>query len=415
MKIGYLSQYFKGVAAKRLKQGEVDPKTSNQHEFNGVNALGEILGYNSGEALRIPAQFLYLNDDYETDTSIYSYVTWYDSRRDVKTRAAEFRLYYPSSEVMECAKPGDLLIVAKRQDDSLMIFIISQGSTAENQVRLLFGLNGDGTRYEIRDENKVDQVELDFIGKRILEQIGIEIEEVDDDLLDQMLFLYDGEFPTTKVFSKFARESIPDVTAKDGADAALIAWMDREETLFRTFERHIVSQRLRHGFGENGEDVEAFIKFSLSVQNRRKSRVGHALENHIEAVFKEFQLNFSKNQITENSSKPDFIFPGHNEYHLDDFPISLLTMLGVKSSCKDRWRQVLAEANRIENKHLLTLETSISINQTDEMKSKSLSLVIPSPLHSSYTELQRPWLLSLKDFINLVNEKQSKWSKLLKI
>jgi hypothetical protein len=30
-------------------------------------------------------------------------------------------------------------------------------------------------------------------------------------------------------------------------------------------------------------------------------------------------------------------------------------MLGVKTTCSDRWRQVLAEADRIQLKHLLTL------------------------------------------------------------
>ena len=88
---------------------------------------------------------------------------------------------------------------------------------------------------------------------------------------------------------------------------------------------------------------------------------------------------------TENKAKPDFIFPGSNEYHDPDYNSGLLTMLGVKSSCKDRWRQVLVEADRIENKHLLTLEAGISKNQTDEMEVKNLQLVIPKRLHNSYS------------------------------
>ncbi len=68
-------------------------------------------------------------------------------------------------------------------------------------------------------------------------------------------------------------------------------------------------------------------------------------------------------------------------------------MLGVKSTCKDRWRQVLAEANRIEHKHLLTFEAAISSNQTDEMRTKNLQLVVPRRLHDSYTETQRAWLM----------------------
>ena len=81
-------------------------------------------------------------------------------------------------------------------------------------------------------------------------------------------------------------------------------------------------------------------------------------------------------------------------------------MLGVKSTCKDRWRQVLAEANRIEHKHLLTLESAISLNQTNEMQTKSLQLVLPQRLHESYTEAQRTWIMDVSSFIELVQERQ---------
>ena len=35
-------------------------------------------------------------------------------------------------------------------------------------------------------------------------------------------------------------------------------------------------------------------------------------------------------------------------------------MLAVKTTAKDRWRQVLVEAERVETKHLLTLQEGIS-------------------------------------------------------
>ena len=44
MKRGYLSEFFSGVAAKKLSAVEVDPNTSNQHEFNGVSRLKKIFG-----------------------------------------------------------------------------------------------------------------------------------------------------------------------------------------------------------------------------------------------------------------------------------------------------------------------------------------------------------------------------------
>ncbi len=99
-------------------------------------------------------------------------------------------------------------------------------------------------------------------------------------------------------------------------------------------------------------------------------------------------------------------FPGVAEYHDPAFDPLHLTMLGVKSSCKDRWRQVLAEAKRIERKHLATLEPGISENQTAEMRAHSLQLVVPRGLHVSYSLAQQCWLLNIADFVDLVRRRQ---------
>src|SRR3546814_17525375 len=56
------------------------------------------------------------------------------------------------------------------------------------------------------------------------------------------------KFPTTKVFSELARKSLPEVDPRDCPDAALLAWMEREELLFRRLERHIVAERISSGF-----------------------------------------------------------------------------------------------------------------------------------------------------------------------
>ena len=60
MKQGYLSQYFKGVAAKILSAVEADPAKSNQHEFNGVTPLKKLFGL---EKQTFPARFVYLSDN----------------------------------------------------------------------------------------------------------------------------------------------------------------------------------------------------------------------------------------------------------------------------------------------------------------------------------------------------------------
>ena len=79
----------------------------------------------------------------------------------------------------------------------------------------------------------------------------------------------------------------------------------------------------------------------------------------------------------------------------------------MKSTCKDRWRQVLSEADRVERKHLLTLEPAISTNQTDEMQARQLQLVLPRSLHATYTSAQQTWLMDVSGFVALVRERQA--------
>lgn len=97
------------------------------------------------------------------------------------------------------------------------------------------------------------------------------------------------------------------------------------------------------------------VGFSHSVQNRRKSPAGSSLENHLEALFQAHDIQYARGAETENRNRPDFLFPGQVEYRDGEFDPARLTMLGAKSTCKDRWRQVLLEAERVTHKHLLTL------------------------------------------------------------
>ena len=187
-----------------------------------------------------------------------------------------------------------------------------------------------------------------------------------------------------------------------------MAWVEQEELLFRRLERRIVAERLKAGFNSDDEavDVDGFMDFSLSVQNRRKARAGQSLENHLEELFKARSIRHQRGVETENKNKPDFIFPGQAEYKDDTFPTASLTMLGAKSTLKDRWRQVLAEARRIENKHLVTLEPGISEQQTTQMQAEKLQLIVPASIQATYRQRQRDWLLKLEDFVKLVESRQ---------
>jgi hypothetical protein len=403
MKRGHLSQYFTGVAAKRLSAVEADVRSSNQHELNGVAALKRILG-KATDSQHLAARFIYLSDHDEEPVVAEGFLTWYDARaRDPKR--TEHRLYFPPNAVMERAVAGDLLVIGRRPDGSVLLVVAERDSTAASQVQWLFGTADlADAGYAVRDDLEEERDRIALAARLVLEQIGVEVEPPPDTHLEEMLRRFGGGFPKTRDFSAFARSTLPDVDSGTEPDAALLAWMEREEALFRTLERHLVGARLEQGFAG---DVDGFVSFSLSVHNRRKSRVGYALENHLETVFAASGVRFARTAVTESHSKPDFLFPGATEYRDLQYPSDRLTVLGVKTTCKDRWRQVLAEADRVERKHLLTLEPAISAAQTDEMQSRQLQLVLPRALHGSCSAAQQAWLMDVNAFVALVRERQT--------
>ena len=403
MRRGMLSDLFTGVVAKKLTLVETITEKSNQHEFQGTKPLRRLLGEDDRRG--IPTRFIWISGEQEALTED-GFMSWSNVRKG-KPRAAEYHLYYSGNTVTELMQPGDMLFLALQRDGSILVVITPPG-TIQNQLVWLFGIEEQPefgfTFQEIEGDNNA---ELDFAARYILDELGIEPEEPEAVQLDGLIEKFGLVFPTTRIFSELARSSLPEVSAADDPDRALIDWMDREEQLFRRLERRIVAARIGDGFRmPDGADVDGFLSFSLSVQNRRKARAGQALENHLEAVFGAQGIRYVRGAETENRNKPDFLFPGQQEYRDPDFPAARLTMLGAKSTLKDRWRQVLSEAVRIEDKHLLTLEPGVSENQTDEMQAKRLQLVVPRRLHATYRLTQQAWLMDVAGFLSVVRARQ---------
>ena len=346
-------------------------------------------------------KFIYLSDDDAEPIEADATLTWYDARENHPIRS-ESRLYFPTTLVSQNASEGDLLLIAKKPDETLLAIIAEADSTIANQLLWLMG-ETDVTHpsFSVKGEIENDQVKLDFISRLILEQVGIEAGETDESLLDQMLARFGNQFPSTLTLSSFVQETLA-LNPLEDPDSVLVAWYEREFILFRTLEEHFLSSQISDGF----QSVQDFLQLSLSVQNRRKSRAGSALQHHLTPIFKAHNLVFDTQGITENKQKPDFLFPSAKAYHDESFAIDRLILLGAKTSCKDRWRQVLAEASRIKNKHLCTLEAGISENQTNQMLAHQLQLVIPQKYHHTYSLAQQKALLNLSDFIAFVKSKQ---------
>ena len=97
--------------------------------------------------------------------------------------------------------------------------------------------------------------------------------------------------------------------------------------------------------------------------------------------------------------RPDFLFPNEQYYKDKAQPTEHLMMLAVKTTVRERWRQVLSEADRISPKHLLTVQRGVSENQFREMKVAGIQLVVPEPLKTGYPKSVQPHLITLESFI----------------
>lgn len=179
------------------------------------------------------------------------------------------------------------------------------------------------------------------------------------------------------------------------ADDRLVRRRDCEFEMFRSLEDFHVLPLIAAGFRE----IEAFVALANIVTNRRKARSGRSLELHAAAIFTESGLPHSHGEVSEGNKRPDFLFPSDVAYHDARFPEGRLRMLAAKTTCKDRWRQILNEADRIRGRFLLTLQEGVSVNQWLEMKAHDVTLVVPRSLHRKFPEQVRPELWSLDRFI----------------
>lgn len=185
----------------------------------------------------------------------------------------------------------------------------------------------------------------------------------------------------------------------EGPDIRLMRRRDCEYELFRSIEEAFELPNIKAGF----TSVEGFVERAQTLLQRRKRRAGLSLELHtreilIEEGFRSDQ-DFSHGSVSEASKRPDFLFPSQTAYQDPAFPVGRLRMLATKTTLRDRWRQILNEADRVSRKHLLTLQEGVSPNQFAEMQAANVQLVVPQPLMLAYPETVRPHLLSVSDFM----------------
>ena len=288
---------------------------------------------------------------------------------------------------------GDLLVLARFDKDYYEAFVLQTDDDIDDFFSF-FNLSYDKTN-QIIDVHQLVQPE-----QRLLT------------LINDFIAKY-ADFPDTREMASGARLCFNEangiitrniVTAPDDV---LLGWLDTEYTLFKCMEEKVYSDITTKPF----PNIDTFVAMANEVLNRRKSRAGKSLEHHLADIFTHNELIFEEQVITEEKKKPDFVFPNGQCYHNLTFPGELLTVLGAKTTCKDRWRQVLNEADRVDDKYLFTLQQGISSNQLKEMQDYRLHLVVPHKYLTSFPKEYRGNISDLSTFIGMVKERQERMPK----
>lgn len=288
---------------------------------------------------------------------------------------------------------GSLLIIAEQSEEYYQAFVLESDDDIESFLSY-FKLSTEQTN----------------------QLINVSAAQSPDALIEQAIIeatMHLTDFPQTQEMGRLARtifnriHNVDNTVICNQPDRILFDWRDVESNLFFSLEDKIYHDVYTRPFANCNE----LMDFANSVLNRRKSRAGKSLEHHLSAIFTANALVFEEQAVTENNKKPDFLFPNSECYHNFEFPADNLTILGAKTTCKDRWRQVLNEADRVDVKYLCTLQPGISRAQLKEMKDYNVRLVVPHDIISSYPKEYQSDISDIKKFISLVREKQERIPK----
>lgn len=377
------------VAAKLLSRVEVEVAASNQHEFNAT-LLWRALEF-PRERVSGTVEMLYLGRDVHEEPLEETFnFTLYDSREG-QPRPPEYRLYFDSPFLQARSQVGDTLILIRQERaNDLKGLIIDGGS--ELGVAMATLLRENGVELETRFKAVTTLLPASALAT-LLEASGGSAETpgyaeflagADQSFLKTVL--ESGDLPSAKVMANEAQRAVrklhPGVLNPDDE----LHWgLQAETALFLHLEEQIGQRRLDRMTASGTLSFADATSLVRSQLQSRKSRRGQSLQNHFEALLVGRQIPFGAQCRIARGETPDFLIPGCSQYLDPAFPPGRLRMVACKTTLKERWAQVLKEADRIPDKFVLTLDPSLTDDVVDRMSESRLSVFLPEPvLRTSY-------------------------------
>ncbi len=310
-----------------------------------------------------------------------SRIKWYGTGTRSEYRLTRFGRDFP---YLTEDNVGDLLVLIRTGESSFNAYVFDLPDDVDD-IQASLGIEVTGTIAIFSGIRAEEETEDDCVNR----EFRTFVERLSD-------------FPDTATFSGITLKALLDCFPRFktfSSDKCLTSLMEYEYSLFRMAERFLCEHEVCRIY----RSIDDFLSTAARIMNRRKSRAGRSLENHVGYILTNNRIPFKPR--AEVDGRPDILIPGKKAYLDKSWPVDKLFAVGIKTTCKDRWRQVLNEAKRVSNKHILTTQRGISARQLVEMRDSRVTLIVPKSLHPLYPAVSGMSILSLNGFINEVQRR----------
>lgn len=195
---------------------------------------------------------------------------------------------------------------------------------------------------------------------------------------------------------------------KDNFSSIVSQMHDGVYQQYQNYEESIGDKIIKENYKTLKNVFKELDAFFMSIFQSRKSRAGKAFEYIIHALFKRLGYSFSE-QVNIDGAKPDFVLPSEEYFNKRPMDCIIFT---AKRTLRERWRQVVTEANKGYGFFLATIDSKVSLNQIQQMATNKVYMVVPKELKENNPVYKEQYnVISFEDFfIHYLDPAVKRWS-----
>jgi len=161
--------------------------------------------------------------------------------------------------------------------------------------------------------------------------------------------------------------------------------MKKAQEIHLSKEKDAFKKAVDERFGSTEQSASEVIKENfgqiqdtfMSLFQSRKARAGKTLENAVSLILRKAEVPFEPEKKSKGGGRPDFFIPNSRTY--DEDPLNA-RILACKRTVRERWMQIIPEAQNQGIFYLLTLDADVADRTIRHMAKKRVYLVVPAKI-----------------------------------